>query len=182
MTTGKTSGAAGGAWDDLSGVRRLAELLDVSKEAPAWAAADLAEIFDHQLRAPLGFDLERWSQPDPDTTALLRHLTQSPGQPLETFGDLFRHPQPPVELLRLTKDFAKTSDSRDDAALPSEIATVLYFAAIVAARVRRGTLISQLSDDAVRQGAEWAARQPWIDGATRALFEEGIHSIKATDE
>ena len=57
-------------------------------------------------------------------------------RPLRTFRELFHHPRPPVELLRLTKDFAKGRAGRSDAAVPKPIAEVLYTLSIVVAITR----------------------------------------------
>src|SRR5205823_4989142 len=87
--------------------------------------------------------------------------------PLNSFGDLLSHPRPPLELLELTKEFAKTSDTRASSPLPPEVATVLYYAAIVAARLRHGAGITGLGARDLRDGIAWALRQPWLDGRVR---------------
>jgi hypothetical protein len=92
--------------------------------------------------------------------------------PLNSFSDLFRHPKPPVALLKLTKEFAKSSDRRSASPLPPEIATVLYYAAIVTALLRHGSPISRLSLRALKEGVTWALEQPWLDEQMRGLFDE----------
>ena len=57
------------------------------------------------------------------------------------------------------------------AALPSEVATVLYVADVVVARVGCGQSISHLSDAAVHDNVRWVLAQPWLDPPTRRLFE-----------
>ena len=68
--------------------------------------------------------------------ARLRLAAESQGLLLKSFGDLLHHPNPPLELLRLTKDFAKACRLSRSGPLPREIATLLYFASIIVAWVR----------------------------------------------
>jgi hypothetical protein len=139
----------------------LASMLEVGWEAgPTWGERDLAAVLQHQLAAPVVCDL---GPAGADAAA--------PPAGIRTFGDLLHHPAPPVELLVLAKDFAKASLADPHAALPKEVAAVLYFAAIVVARRRCGARISQLSPEELRAGAEWVMAQPWVDPATRRLFE-----------
>jgi hypothetical protein len=160
---------------------RLAILLDRAREdAPRWLTGDLADILAHQLRAPLMFDLktvrpvieESDREPDP--------LGRPGGPEIHSLGELLVHPSPPAALLRLTKEFAKTSDSQPGSALPSEVASLLYFAAIAAALVRLGERITALDDSAIRDGVRWSLAQPWIDSLTRSLFE-GAASLLEID-
>src|SRR4051795_11531353 len=122
--------------------RRLAFLFDTGDAAAAvgppcpWPSADLGEILRHQLDAPLSSVL--------------------PGQPdAVRVGELLNDPTPQVELLRDLKTFAKSADTRPDGPLPREVATALYYAAILAALVRGGDRITELDDAALRVGTEW---------------------------
>jgi hypothetical protein len=154
----------------ISAPATLAPLMGLTDEtAGQWKPEELAEILRHQLEAQLLFDL-REVDATSGKTAIEREVDAGA---LHSFGDLFRHPKPPVELLRLTKEFAKSSDMRPASPLPSAVATLLYYAAVVAARIRCGERISQLTDDDLRQGVNWALEQAWIDSVMRKLFEEG---------
>jgi hypothetical protein len=62
--------------------------------------------------------------------------------------------------------------------LPPEVATLLYYAAILVARRRHGQRITQLDDNSLRSGVEWSLQQPWVDQRTKSLFQEGIGSIR----
>jgi hypothetical protein len=128
-----------------------------------WREEDLAGVLLHQLAATL---------PGGHEPASPRAHVADPAGSIRTFGDLLRHPSPPVELLVAAKDFAKASRADPDAALPREIAAALYFAAIVVARNRCGRTISRLSAEELRSAIDWARAQPWIDAATRQLFDE----------
>jgi hypothetical protein len=77
-----------------------------------------------------------------------------------------------MELLELAKDFGKALRLDSSCGVPAEVATVIYYASIVAARVRLGRRISDLDEAALRRGVEWTLAQPWLDAAMRAMFEQ----------
>jgi hypothetical protein len=139
-----------------------------------WRADELGEILKHQLEAPLVFDL---GTSDGQVTDDPPAPTDPEASRVSSFGDLFLHPRPPLQLLRLTKRFAKTSDRRKANPLPEEVATVLYYAAIVAALVRHGQRISRVSDSTLREGVEWVLEQGWVTAPLRGLFEEARAAI-----
>jgi hypothetical protein len=89
---------------------------------------------------------------------------------IKTFRDLLRHSHPPVELLELTKRFAKRCRSCPDSPLPDEVATVLYFLAIVVAQTKCRARISGLDGEALRHGLDWALGQSWLDADIRRLL------------
>ena len=150
----------------------LADLLKTGGGAETlWLPEELATVLRHQLSAPVEFEPRPIGSAQPPA-----HPRQT--APVTSFGELFHHPNPPVELLLLTKDFAKASRVRLECLLPEEVATVLYYASIVAARVRLGKRISGLDDKSVREGIEWVLAQPWVDEQTRGLFEQGLASLK----
>jgi hypothetical protein len=148
--------------------KSLSDLLGANvRNAPQWRPDELGDILRHQLEAPLLFDLRGsgiWQRAS---------MTAAPAAACpHSFGELLRHPSPPIDLLRLTKDFAKSSDLDPESPLPTEVATTLYYAAIVVAHLRHGQLITELEPGVVERGVEWALRRPWLDEITRELFEE----------
>src|SRR3712207_756951 len=124
----------------------LASMLEVDWAAgPTWGEQDLAAMLRHQMAAPL-------------PAVGRRPGDESSGDcsgSIQTFGQLLHHPSPPVALLAAVKDFAKACRADPHAALPKEIAAVLYFAAIVVARRRCGLMVSRLSAEELRAGVEW---------------------------
>lgn len=144
--------------------------LEERQEHRHWRSEELGELLQHQLRAPLLFDLAGVQSIGNIT---IPKDQSAPG----SFEDLFSHPNPPIGLLRLTKEFAKTSDQGADSPLPPEIASVLYCAAIVAARVRCGQSISRLSAGELARCIEWALGQSWVGSPLRELFEQGRASL-----
>ena len=154
----------------------MAALLDAgSDDAQIWNPAELAAILKHQLSAPIQVDLTAMEQ---RLAARLRLAAGAQGLLLKSFGDLLHHPNPPLELLKLTKDFAKACRLSLRGPLPREIATVLYFASIVAAMVRCQRRITRLSDADTRHGVEQCLAQNWLDAATRQLFDDGLKALQ----
>jgi len=153
----------------------LAKLFDVA-DPPlrAWRPEELASVYRYQMSAPVRFDLATL---DASITPKLKALAEAEGLVLRSFQDLLEHLNPPIELLELTKEFAKRNRSHPDSALPQQVATVLYFASIAAALVRHGRRISTLEDSALLEGFEWTQTQEWVDEPTRRLMQEGTESL-----
>ncbi len=126
------------------------------------------------MQAPVLLDLGGF---DPGTAVRLKTLSEAQGLILKSFSDLFHHPSPPLELLRLTKDFAKANLDHSESGLPSEIVSVLYYTSIAVALVRLDTRISQLKDADLRRGLLWARDQAWVDEKTKALLIEATEKI-----
>lgn len=161
---------------------RLASLLDVALDSQSqrlWQDDELGSILRHQLSAPMQVDLgclERGLAPK------IRTLTESLGLTLKSFGDLLFHPRPPLELLKVVKDFAKMCRVSPCSPLPHEIASVLYFACIASALLRCHSRITGLPDNALLDGFRWVQSRPWLDGQTRALIEQGMMSLNPDDK
>ena len=142
-----------------------------------WEPAELGAILEHQLSAPLECDL---SHLEKDLARRLDELDSAPGKPIKTFADLLHHPHPPVELLELTKRFAKACRTRRDGPLPGEIATVLYFLSIAVALAKCDRRITKMDDQSLRYSLDWALKQPWLDASVRELLREGQAAIDSS--
>jgi hypothetical protein len=149
---------------------QLSRLLGAS-DGPGreWPPEDLQAFLRQQLAAPISVNLDGLR---PALAAQLKGLTGAQGLLLKSFADLFIHPHPPLELLVLVKDFAKAQRASPAGALPREVASVLYFAAIAVSRLRLGQRISSLPDAALREGCAWALDQSWVDERMKAIFSE----------
>ena len=155
--------------------KSLAALMETGAEhARLWGPDELAAIFRHQMSAPVLVDLGGF---DPGTTVRLKTLSEAQGLLLKSFSDLFHHPSPPIELLKLTKEFAKANMDHPESGLPTEIVSVLYYVSIAAALVRLDTRISRLKDADFRRGLLWAKDQTWIDEETKGLLLKAIEKI-----
>ena len=164
-------------WSNAN-LRRLAGLMQVDEQA-LWGESELGAILQHQLEAPLELELRQTGVGEwPPAGG-----TPSAGDAaIRTFRELLEDPQPPIELLERTKQYAKSCRSRVDGPLPEEVATVLYLAAIVAARARCGRAISRLGELALRHAVDWALGQPWLDPSVRDLLAGGRAALAAAEE
>lgn len=153
--------------------RQLATLLDLSPDGSErlWRDEELGAILRHQLSAPMQVDLINLER---GLALKVRNLAESLGLTLKSFGDLLAHPNPPVELLKVTKDFAKACRLSPRGPMPHEIASVLYFASIAAAMVRCRRRITGLTNDALSEGFRWTLARPWLDVPTRSLIQEAL--------
>lgn len=160
-----------------SRAKELAALMATGEErAHLWRPDELAAIFRHQISTPMLVDLDNF---DPHAADRLKMLSEAHGLLLKSFADLFHHAAPPVELLKLVKDFAKANVDHPESGLPSEIATALYYLSIAAALVHLDTRISKLSDADMQRGLSWAREQSWLDARTKALLDEALEKLGA---
>ena len=154
---------------DLAALMASGEL-----RAKLWRPEDLAAMFRHQMSTPMLVDL---GSLEARTAAKVRTLSEAHGLLLKSFSDLFQHPAPPLELLELVKDFAKSNIDHPQSGLPDEIATALYYSSIAAALVRLETRISRLPDADLRQGLRWTSEQAWLDEKTKGLLAQALEKL-----
>lgn len=153
----------------------LANLLDRRlPERHIWTDDECGAIFRHQVRTPITFEL---SCLDPADVDKVRQLAAARDLMLKSFQDLFHHPNPPVALLRITKDFTKASSLHPASGLPGDVAKTLYILSIAVARLRCGVMISELDERALEKGIRWAIQRPWLDEASRSLLSEALDFI-----
>ena len=155
--------------------KSLAAFLAAGSEcARMWRPEELTAIFRHQMSAPMLVDLGTF---DSRTAARLRTLSEAQGLLLKSFGDLFHHPAPIIELLELVKDFAKANLDHPDSGLPGEIAAALYYTSIAAALVRLDARISQLGDLDLQRGFRRTMGQAWLDEKTKELLAQALAKV-----
>jgi hypothetical protein len=153
-----------------AGPRSLACLLQVD-DLGLWNVTELGPILEHQLDAPLDLDLDLRTMAEqagdrPDSGS------ERVGAEIRTFRQLLLHPHPPGAWLNRVKQFAKDCRSQPDGPLPHEVATVLYLAAIAAARGKCHQRISTLDDAAWQRAVEWALAQTWLNAGIRELLNQ----------
>ncbi|MBP7937706.1 MAG: hypothetical protein KA354_23955 [Phycisphaerae bacterium] len=155
----------------------LGQLLapDCGQSRP-WRPEELEAISRHQMSVSIQYDLGGL---DPGLAGKLSALASAEGLLVRSFADLFTHPRPPLELLRMTKDFAKAMAAHPESPLPREVADVLYYASILVARTRCGERISQLEDGDLMTGIDWALSQAWVEERVKTIFREGRAVLQA---
>ena len=153
----------------------LTQMMDLDGDhEKLWSPEELGAILEHQLSAPLQCDL---SGLDVHLARRLKQLNSAGPAPLVSFGDLLSHPSPPLDLLELSKRFAKACRSDPSGPLPDEVATVLYFLSIVVALTRCDRRITKMDDRSLKFSLEWAIKQSWVDESTRGILKEGLDAI-----
>ena len=163
-----------------SRAKKLATLISSGDEhARLWRPDELAAIFRHQMSASMLVDLGTF---DPRTAKRLKTASEAQGLLLKSFSDLFQHPAPAVEILKLVKDFAKANLDHPQSLLPPEIASVLYYTSIAVALVRRRERITRLADSDLQRGLGWAIQQPWLDDQTKGLLTQALKEISEGKE
>jgi hypothetical protein len=163
-----------------SRAKKLASLMASGGErSRLWRTEELAAIFRHQMSAPMVVDLGIF---DERTATRLRTLSEAQGLLLKSFGDLFHHPAPLIELLEMVKDFAKANVDHPESGLPGEIATALYYTSIAAALVRLDTRITQLSDAHLLAGLRGTLEQTWLDEPTRGLLAQALAKVAGSQK
>lgn len=152
----------------------LARLLAVEGDSGAlWEQSELGAILRHQLNTPVSLELRG----PPATPGLSGGTSRAPAPAALTFGQLLHHRAPPLEVLRQVKDYAKANRDHPQSLLPSEVATLLYYASIAVALARHGVRITRLPDAALRRVFAWAAGRGWVDAPTQLLFEQALRAL-----
>ena len=131
----------------------------------------LASLLHRELSSPLKFDRSTAGFKNPRQQTRLRASRDLAAAQIRTFQELFAHPEPPVDALRMSKDRFKemagtTAERRPD----QEVGLLLYLLAILVARVRLKVVISRLPDAELIGGIRWALGLEWLDGKTKELF------------
>ena len=139
-----------------SEARRLSKILHLDETTPDdWSQADQAAMLRHQMSAPLDFDLGGRKLTGSRVRERYQVLHEAAALGVRTFQDLFRHPGPPLAVLRITKDFFKVRAGPADERRPEqEVAYLMYLLTISAARVRTGQTITSLSGSELLRGVE----------------------------
>lgn len=150
----------------------LESLLDPDlAERRDWHPEELGALLEHQWNAPLEADL---GQLAPERALLLKRLCEADHLLLKSYGELFAHPMPPIEILEMIKDYAKRQLARPNLELPEEMAMVLYVLSVVVARLRCGQRITSQPDETVRSNIQSVLTQPWVTEPVARLLREGL--------
>ena len=156
--------------------KALARVMAIAEDsAPAWSTEELTAVLTHQLDVSLETDLRRH---DRNIEQKLERYRAALKTPLTSFADLLSHHDPPLELLVMTKNFAKANRQQAERGFPPEVAMVLYFAAIAAAVGRCREHITTLSNNDLRVGFEWCRSQSWVNAWLVSLFSQGLNALE----
>ena len=159
------------ASSDAGQLLRLIGLDEATKSG--WAVVDAASIFHHQMNAPLDFDLSGETRPGNTTLSALKELSAAQTLGIKTFGQLFRHPSPPIEILKLAKDFFKRMAGvhpKDSAEY--QVAYACYVLSVTVVRIKHEKRITNLSDASLLKGLDWTLRQAWVETSIRQVLDQ----------
>jgi len=156
----------------------LLTLLKLSGEGEqVFEIRELTAVMTHQLRAPLHLALGSHGE---ELRQIMQRLPAGQQAP-KNLEELLEQSRPSPELLGLAKRFAKTCSTEQGSALPRELALVLYYLTIAAARMRCGVRLSELSNDALVGGLVWCRDQKWLSEPLCSLVNRAL-TILETDE
>ncbi len=154
---------------------RLARLLvDDFEESGNWFPSELGAIRMHQLGAPLEPELVVPDQNRSESTS-----AASQNSPQRTFRDVLFSEAASVEALRRIKDYAKAH--LKDSCFPAEVARVLFYACVLAARRGRGERITSLTDSQCLAGVDWVLNRDWIDPQLLDWFRSSREFLRDAD-
>jgi hypothetical protein len=152
--------------------RRLARLMALDEvEVAPWTSKELGQVLGHQMRSALRVGIVA---DGPALSEGIHALSAGPFVAFDTFEEVFEHEAPPVELLRLIKEFAKAHLASAHPHLPQEVARVMYIASIVVALTKCQERITRLDDESIRAGIFWALDQGWVNERLKALLRAAL--------
>jgi hypothetical protein len=133
----------------------------------------------HQLDAPLEFDLSSLELKGREARDRDKTLTGTTNIQIQTFRDLLFHQQPPLEALKLAKEFFKWRTQSCEKESPVwKVAYLFYLLCLLASGERAAQLTSLGSKDQLK-GAKWALAQTWVDQPTKRLILSACERLAA---
>ena len=162
----------------------LATMFDLGRDTDLRSPETMQEALEHLLSLPIENALNQLPRELADN--LRRRSTSlkvgsNAGQSrINTFGELFNHPHPPIEMLKFAKEFGKDTIVHKKTVWPGKVCEVLYYASYAAALVRCRERIGSLSNIDLKNGFRKLASRPWITNELRELFAKaGAQLAKA---
>jgi len=150
----------------------LADFLRHAQSPGVWSKSDFASLWAHQLSTPL------WSELASQEVSSQSALGDASEEHL-TFGTALLVAKAPLSLLLSVKQYAQSHREGGTAALPAEIALMLYYLSLATAWAIHRERITSMDGDSLQEGWRWALRQEWVDQATRRRFESALLDLTA---
>ena len=161
----------------------LATLFELSKDTDLRSPDALHEALEHLLAAPIENVLNQLPRELADklrqrstTTGVVLSARQTG---VNTFGELFQHPHPPIELLKFAKDLGKATVVQPQTVWPREACEMLYYASYAAALVRGHGRIGNLGKADLLGGFRQLAARNWAMKEIRVLLEKAAQQLSA---
>ncbi len=161
-----------------SSPEQLTKLMNLDETTPdEWNEQDLAAMLCHQMSAPLNFDLSSVELKTAKAKTRDETLTSAAKQRIKSFKDLLFHPEPPLDLLRLSKYFFKRRTKTCKKGSPEwQVGYLCYLLSILAAG-SRGAQVSSLAPGELRRAIRRALDEKWVDERTKQLLSQAFQSL-----
>ena len=164
-----------------SSTEQLAKLMNLDEATPdAWSEEDLAAMLRHQFVAPLEFDLSTVELKGRQAKNRDETLTGAAMERIRTFEDLLFHREPPLELLKLSKEFFKRRLQRCKKDSPEWNLAYLFYLLSILAAGDRSSKISSLTSREMRKGIKCALERRWMEKRTRQFLERAARAGSKT--
>ncbi len=151
----------------------LARILD-DDATDLWSPEEMQAMWQHQLATAIDIDLGGVTSV---RATILRSSPQARSFEGKTFRDLFARPDAPIELLELTKEFAKQTLKESEEMQLKEIASGLYYITYAASIVFHRKIIGSMKEDELRPGFNWGLKQTWLDKESKKLIEQALRQL-----
>jgi hypothetical protein len=146
-----------------------------------WSEQDLPAMFRHQLSAPLRLDLGPSLRKIAGSKTRRSNVVNPAAPRLESFADLLFASEPPLDLLKLSKDFFKDRTRQYAKGSPEWQFAYLFYLLSVSAAGSRASEISSLARCELLAGIKWALQRDWLDQRAIALLSHSQKMIHHTD-
>ena len=157
-----------------SSAEQLAKIINLDEATPdAWSEEDLAAMLRHQLEAPLQFDLSSVEMTGRQAKSRDETLTGAAKERIKSFEDLLFHQEPPLELLKLSKEFFKRRLRQCKKDSPEWNVAYLFYLLSILAAGDRIEQISALTPSELRKAIDWALERKGIEDKTKRLICQG---------
>ena len=165
----------------LSTPEQISQLLHLDETKPEpWQEDDLPAMIQHQMSAPLEFDLGSAKLSGSELKTASESFASATHSNIRTFGELLKNPRPPLDLLRLSQKFFRQKvKEHPKGSSEQKLSYLFYLLSIVVARIRHGANISRLTDDEQLQAIKSMIKKTWVEEKILELLSEGRKRIGA---
>jgi len=150
---------------------QLSKMMDLDPAVPdPWTTRDLPGMLRHQFAALLEFDLASMKLPGRAAGNRKDALEGAAAAGVKSFEDLLFHQEPPLELLKLSKEFFKWRTQVCAKSTPEWKISYLFYLLSILAAGEGMQLLSTLSSTDLIKSTGWALKQGWVDEKTKELI------------
>jgi len=166
-------------WDKHStqNISRVMGSTDSRMAQAAWTTEQLRKMYQRLLCTRV----DKLSTRVPKAAQRAAQLAAASNPPVEKIIDLIRHPNPSLELLELTKGFAKAVFHHSHC-VPPAVSIMLYYLIIVVAMLRHDEKITTLGDEQLKEGIFSRMTEPWLDNGSAQLLQQALTKMQTEED